>query len=264
MGVDADGNEIVETTEETSSGDNPSWQELYGVLPDSLHSVVAPVLKKWESGTQAKFEQYAESQKAYEPYQQFIDNGVQSSQIEQALSIAQMIDTDPQGFMVKMNEFFGDKDPQTKIEPVVKEREAFDTNTSAEPYDLSADVNFKKISDQQDVIAGYLSQQVAKEEAAKADAELSTQVDNMTKKYGAFDEDYVFGKVMAGAEMEDAVKSYVSLVTGIRSKPTADANLPNILSPTGGLPSEQVNVTEMSPKERRAYVMSILAQANQT
>ena len=254
------GDELDTTDVETNegSGENPSWQELYAVLPDSLHSVVAPVLEKWESGTQAKFTQYADTQKSYEPYQQFIDNNVGSDQIEQALSVAQLIDQDPQAFMEQMKAYFGSNEtPQPDTESD-DNSDSFDT----EKYDLSTDPQFKQIQEQQNTIAGYLANQMQSQQAAQEDAQLDSYINELTTKYGEFDQDYVFGMALNGVDLEQAVKQYGTLVENIRNKPAADSGLPNIVSPSGGMPSEHVNPADMSDAQRKALVMSVLAQAN--
>lgn len=248
-----------ENVEESGGGDNPSWQELYSVLPDSLHSIVAPVLEKWESGTNAQFTKHAEQQKSWEPYQQFIDNKVDPEQMAQAMSVAQLIDTDPKAFMAQMQAFFGDETPAPE-----QKQQNNDGDFEEEQYDFGNDPRFKQIQSQQDTIAGYLAQQVEAAEATKNDAALANDIDRLTTKYGEFDENYVFGLALNGVELETAVKQYHSLVENIRSKPAADAGLPNILSPGGGMPSEQMSPADMSKEQREALVMSILAQANKT
>lgn len=258
MGQDADGNEIVDSGE-TGTGENPAWQELYGILPDNLHGVIAPVLEKWEQGTNQKFEQYAETQKAYEPYQQFVDNEIPADQIEQALAVAQLIDSDPKGFMEQMKAFFGGDDSEQQTSS-----DHDDGGFEQQPFDMSNDPNFKRIAEQQDTIAGYLAQQIETERANQEDQQLEQDLAAMQEKYGDFNEDYVFGMVLNGVDLEAAVQHYKSFEENIRSAPRSDAGLPNILTPGGGMPSEQVNVAEMSEAQRKAFVMSVLAQANTT
>ena len=256
--LDLENPENVE--ESSSSGENPSWAELYAVLPDSLHSLVAPVLEKWETGTQSQFDKHAAEQKSYEPYQQFVDNKIDPDQISQALSVAQLIDSDPKAFMAQMQAFFGEETPEPQQQQQGNNEEAF----TEEKYNLANDPQFKQIQSQQDTIAGYLAQQVEQQEASKNDALLTQDIENLTTKYGAFDENYVFGLALNGVELETAVQQYHALVENIRSRPAADANLPNILSPGGGMPSEQKSPADMTETERKELVMSILAQANKT
>ena len=250
-----------ENVEETVVGDNPSWQELYAVLPDSLHSLVAPVLEKWESGTNAQFTKHAEQVKSWEPYQQFIDNKVDPEQMSQAMSVAQLIDSDPKAFMAQMQEFFGEEIPAPAPE---QQQQNTSESFEEEQYDFGNDPRFKQIQSQQDTIAGFLAQQVEQQEADKNDSLLANDIERLTEKYGEFDQNYVFGLALNGVDLEVGVKQYHELVESIRSQPAADAGLPNILSPGGGMPSEQMNPADMNETQRKALVMSILAQANKT
>ena len=248
--------EIVEET----GGGNPAWQELYAVLPDSLHSLVAPVLEKWETGTNEQFTKHAEQVKSWEPYQQFIDNNVDPEQMSQAMSVAQLIDSDPKAFMAQMQAFFGDETPAPEQQQQSNSGDSFEE----EQYDFGNDPRFKQIQSQQDTIAGYLANQVEAAEATRNDTLLSNDIDRLTEKYGDFDQNYVFGLALNGVDLEVGVKQYFDLVESIRSRPAPDANLPNILSPGGGMPSEQMNPADMDDSQRKALVMSILAQANRT
>lgn len=254
-----------QTSTDEGTGENPSWQELYSVLPDNLHTLVTPVLEKWEKGTQTQFTQHAEEAKTYEPYKQFIDNNVPADQIEQALAVAQLIDSDPQAFMEQMKAFFGQEDngqqsnKQQQQQNNEQEPNAFET----QQFDLSTDPNFKTIKEQQDIIASYLSQQVEQDRATQEDAALETTLSDLRTKYGDYDEDYVLGLALNGVDPEAAVQRYQALSENIRKAPAFDANVPNIVSPGGGMPSENLNPADMTDKQRQALVMSVLQQANQ-
>ena len=268
--MDTDNAEVpngMESVEETVSSGNPSWQELYDVLPDGFQSLIEPTLSKWDKGTQAKFQAHAEAQLAYEPYKQFLDNEIGSAQIEQALSVAQLIDTDPKEFMKQMQAYYGDSVSQDQVKPPVVEDNDDDDGFS-KPFDLTSDPNFKTMKEQQDTIAAFLAKQVEAEESAKADSQLETKLAELTEKYGEFDEDYVFGVAVNLSDdknaIETAVQRYHAMVEGIRTKPSADSGLPNILTPGGGLPSEGINPAEMDKKQRMAYMVNALTNANKT
>ena len=257
----------MDSVVETANEGNPAWQELYDVLPAGFQSLVEPTLSKWDKSTQAKFQANAEAQRVYEPYQQFVDNKIEASQIEQALSVAHLIDSDPKAFMAQMQAYFGDdagQDQDKAKAPVVEDTYDDDGRLQAKPYDLTSDPHFKKMMEQQDTIAGFLSQKVEAERAAKEDVALEEKIAKYTETYGEFDEDYVFGLAINGVDMEDAVKRYHTMVETIRARPAADANLPNILTPGGGLPSEGINPAEMDKKQRMAYMVNALTNANKT
>lgn len=237
------------------TGENPAWQELYNVLPESLRPVVAPVLSKWEEGTQRQFQQNAETMKVYEPYQPLIDAGIPVDRIEQALAVAQLIDTDPRGFLQQMQQFFPNEETP-KEEP--QQQQTFEE----QPFSLDADPNFRKMQEQQDLLAQVMYQQLEADKAKQEDAALDQELKRLTDQYGAFDEDYVFGLALNGIELEDAVQRYFQKVEQIRTVPRPDSGLPQIVSPGGGMPSERIDPANMTDAERRAYVIAALAQAH--
>lgn len=239
------------------TGENPAWQELYGVLPESLRPVVAPVLQKWEQGTQQQFQQYAEQMRAFEPYQELIDAGVPADRIEQALAVAQLIDQDPRGFLSQMQTFFPDEEQS-------QQRQQSDDGYTFEeqPFELNNDPQFRQIQEQQDLIAQVLTAQLENERAQEEDQLLDQELTRLQEEYGEFDENYVFGLALNGVELEDAVKRYFDLVQNIRSTPRADNGLPSIISPGGGMPSERFDPAEMTNEQRKQYVLNYLAQAN--
>ena len=247
-------------TQQTDNG-NPAWQELYSVLPDSLHGIARPVLEKWEQGSQQKIQEYAETAKRFEPYKGFVENNIAPEQIEQALAVAHLIDTDPKAFMEQMNAFFGQQD--TSQQQQTQETEQPGSEVFGEqPFDIASDPRFQEMKQHQDIMANYLAQQAEMARQAEFDQALDQELAGLQQKYGDFDLEYVITKAAAGVELEDAVKQYTNMVEGIRNTPRPDANIPSILSPSGGTPSERVNPADMSDAQRRAYVMNMLAQAN--
>lgn len=251
-----------------ASGGNPAWQELYEVLPTNLHTLVAPVLEKWEQGTQTKFNEYAEKQKSFEPYQGFVENNVPADRIEQSLAIAQLIDSDPQGFLEQMQAFYGPQQTQQTQQQPNQQQTTQGENDSftfdEKPFDLNSTPEFQQIKEQQDLIAQVLTQQFEAERAQQEDAQLDQELQTLTEKYGEFDNDYVFGLALNGVPLEKAVEQYHSLVENIRNRPAADANLPSIVTPGGSMPSERIDPANMSDAQRKAFVMNALAQASKT
>lgn len=257
--------DVTQQPEENAG--NPAWQELFSVLPDSLHGVAKPVLDKWEQGTQAKFNEYAETTKKFEPYQQFVDSGIPADQIEQALAVAQLIDSNPQQFMEQMQAFFGEQAGSTQQQATQQQQTGNTPDYSEfgeQPFSLESDPNFQKIQQQQDIIAGFLAQEQEAKLKAEADAALESEITRLKGSYGEFDEQYVFGLALNGVDMEDAVKRYKTLEDSIRQRPAPDAGLPSIMSPGGGSPVEQVNPADMSPEQRKAYVMQALKAASES
>jgi len=122
----------------------------------------------------------------------------------------------------------------------------------------AAAVLIQTLAQQQEIIAGFLANQVADQEATQADAALDQEIKTLETKYGSFDEEYVFGLANAGVDLEVAVQRYQNLVTRARN-PVPGSNLPNVVAPGGGVPSTAVNVGKMDRKSTRALIQDFLS-----
>lgn len=243
---------------------NPAWKELLDIMPSNLHPQMQPVLDKWEQGVQQRFQQHAEQMQRYEPYNALIENNVPMDYIEQALSVAQLIDENPQGFMQQLQAIFGGDDGQYDEQG----QNGYDNGDQdgtfdQQQWDLSQDPRFQELQQHQDLLAQHIAQQMQQEQEAQEDQELDTMLDDLRQQYGDYDERYVITMAASGVHPEDAVKQYMEMVNGIRSQPRADANLPRIVSPSNGMPTEQVDVANLSDADRRKLVQNILSQASQ-
>lgn len=241
---------------------NPAWKELFDIMPSQLHPQIRPILDKWEQGTQQRFQQHAETIKQYEPYRDLIENNVPMEYIEQALSIAQLIDENPQGFMQQLQSIFGG-DQEQEYEQGPNGYDDQEGTFEQQQWDLTQDPKFQELQQHQDLLANYIAQQMTQEQEASEDAELDTMLDDLRERYGDYDERYVVTMAASGMHPEDAVKQYMEMVNGIRSQPRADAGLPRIVSPSNGMPSEQIDVANLSDGDRKRLVQNILAQASQ-
>ena len=257
--------QVVEQQQPTNDG-NPAWSEIYEVLPESLHTVVRPVLDKWEQGTQTKFNQYAEEAKRYDPYKDFVEKQISPEQIRNAMAVAQMIDADPRAFMSQLQAYLGEtpapQQQQTQQQPQ-KQGEDGDFSFDEVPFDIANDPRFKQIAEQQQVMANYLASQLEEQQKAQQDAELDRTLSSLKQTYGDYDENYVLGLMLNGKSPEDAVKSYKEIENRIRNAPRADANVPNIVTPGGGMPQENFDPASLSAADRKKLVMDMLQQANQ-
>ena len=254
--------------QQKSGQGNPSWQELYDVMPSNLHQQMRPILEKWEQGVQSRFQSHADELKRYEPYKDIVDNNVPIDTIEQALAVAHLIDSDPQGFLGQLNAMFGDQDngqyEQDYDQSGYENDDSDDQGTfDTQDYDLSQDPRFQQIQQQQDIIANFLAQQMQQEQEQQADNDLDDELNRIREEKGEFDERYVLTMAASGMPIDEAVQAYHDMVNNIRNGPRPDAGLPNIVSPSNGVPSEQIDVANLAEGDRKQLVMNILRQAAQ-
>lgn len=245
---------------------NPAWKELFDIMPSSLHPQMRPILDKWEQGAQQKFQQHAEDIKRYEPYQALIENNVPMDYIEQALSVAQLIDENPQGFLQQLQAIFGNEMEDGQGPDQGQPQYDYGDGQATfdqQQWDIAQDPRFQELQQHQDILAQYIAGQVQTQQEAAEDQELDTMLDDLRERYGDYDERYVVTMAASGMHPEQAVQQYMQMVQGIRQQPRADAGLPSIVSPSNGMPSEQVDVASLNDADRKRLVQNILKQASE-
>ena len=241
-----------------SEGGNPAWNEVLQALPTSLHSQVRPALEKWDRGVQQRFEQV---QSQYSPYKNFVENKVSPEDIQVALGIAERINTDPQGFFQTFQEMFAEQlgqNQQGQGQPSEGTDPEFDlSDYSQQPQD---DPRIAQLEQQQEMLNQWWIEQQNDKMQKEADEQLDRDLKSLEEKFGQFDQRYVLGLAMAGIPLEQAVQEYQKLVGGARG---ADPNVPNVLSPGGGLPAEQVDPKKLDGQATRSLVEQMLRASAQ-
>lgn len=249
------------SSEDTSSeetGGNPAWKDLLASVPDSLHHVITPHLQKWDQGVQSRFQQLQQDNSVYEPYKELIDNQVDPQSIQQAMAVMAMINDNPDQFFKEMQTFYKDDPRFAQQQENSQGQESVDLGEQGQQFDLESDPRFQTIAQQQEIIAQYLAGQVADQEASQADVDLDTEIKALETKYGAFDEEFVFGLANAGVDLEVAVQRYQNLVTRSRN-PVPGSNLPNVVAPGGGVPSTATDISKLDRKGTRALIQDFLS-----
>lgn len=249
----------TDTSGEEDAGGNPAWKDLLANVPDSLHHVITPHLQKWDKSVENRFQKLQQDSSVYEPYKEFVDQGVDPQSIQQAMAVMSMINDNPDQFFREMQTFYKD-DPRfaQQQENSQGQTESLDLGEQQPQFDLESDPRFQTIAQQQEIIAQFLAGQVAEQEQSEADAALDQEVKGLQEKYGAFDEEFVFGLANAGVDIEVAVQRYQNLISKARN-PVPGSNLPNVVSPGGGVPSTAVDVGEMDRKSTRALIQDFLS-----
>lgn len=245
---------------DNAGGGNPAWGELLNVLPEQLHPVVKPHLEKWDRGVQTRFEQV---QSQFNPYKPFAEKGVQPHDIEVALAIAEQINTDPQKFYGTMQQYLQQQgiDPSGQGQQNGNQPLEFDLGDGTD-FQQQNDPRLAQFEQQQQAMAQWIQQQEEQRIQQQADAELEAELKSLQEKHGQFDMQYVLSLAAGtGMPLENAVQQYNALVQSIRSTPTPGQQVPSVLPPGGGVPTEQTNPAKLSSEGRQAVVQNMLRAA---
>lgn len=231
-------------------GHNPAWDEVLGLIPESLHGAITPHFQKWDSAAQTRIESVNESMKQFDAYKPFVEHGIDPSELEQGLRLMFEINNNPRNVYDALAKAYN-----------YEVKAAIESSGEDEETQLTDDPRFGKLQEGIELVSKIvLADQQAKQDAA-ADIQLDRELKSLTDKYGAYDEDFVLAKMQNGYTGEQAVEAFMQLKAQFQqSQPFA----PNILgggSPGAGLPSNAIDPTKLSSKDTRNLVAEMLAAA---
>lgn len=178
--------------EEPEAKGNPAWDELYSVLPKSLHGMVEPVISKWQSGVDSEFEKFS-------PYRKFAESGVNPEIIEASMELARQVAANPKAVYDELAERYGWSQANAMIQ------QAADNLDDAEDDDLFADddptsAELRAMKEELDALKGSLQSREEQEEQAQLGYEIEDSIASLSETYGEFDEEAVVRRAMILAD----------------------------------------------------------------
>lgn len=179
--------------EEPEAKGNPAWDELYNVLPKSLHSMVEPVISKWQSGVDSEFEKFS-------PYRKFAESGVNPDVIEASIELARQVASNPKAVYDELAERYGWAQANAMIQ------EAVATADEAEGYeedpfsDDPTSAELKAMKAELDALKGTLQSREEQEEQIQLGYEIESSIEALASEHGDFDQEAVVRRAMLLAE----------------------------------------------------------------
>src|SRR5437660_4079749 len=231
-----------------SSSGNPAWNELLEVVPKELHSQVTTYLEKWDKGVQSRFEKV---QSEYKPWQEFSSAGVEPDTARFAINLLNSLNENPQMVYKAIGDYYKFA-PATATATEQGQEESI--KPEADPYDS----RFAEIERQNQIMAQVLINQTESKQAAEADSKLDTELNELRKTHGEYDEQFVLAKMQSGMSGKEAVESYFNWreaeVRRYRPKPL-------IMGGGGGIPGQGMDVTKMNDSQKKDLVVQYLQAA---
>jgi hypothetical protein len=255
--------------EGTGDGGNPAWGELLGVIPQELHSQVVPHLQKWDQGVQKRF---TEVQSKYQPFEQFVSNGVEPSQLETALQVMEAIEQNPQAVYESLGQQFGFGQ---QLPAGQGQGQADPSEEMWEGVSPQFREQFESLKNEHETlrgVAGTMAQMMLQNQEtsqqAQEDAELDQLYDGLMQdpefaqlNQNGEAEPYINSLLMAGMEPQQAMEQF-KLFVGHVMKTSARPAAPRVMGSGGMIPGQGVDPRKLSPQDRRALVANMIEQAN--
>lgn len=192
---ESDDSEDVEAGDDTEKS-NPAWDELYEVLPKSLHGMVQPVIEKWQSGVDSEFEKIA-------PYRKFADAGVNPQVIEASMELAKQVASNPKAVYDELAERYGWQQASAMVQQAVSDTE--DAIEDAEESDLFDDdeessAELKALKAELDALKSNLAEQEEYAYQAQLQDEIEDSLAAIKKEAGDVDEEAIVRRAMLLAD----------------------------------------------------------------
>lgn len=274
-------------TTNDNSGTNPAWKPFLDVLPESLHNLVIPVLKQWDSGVQQKFQEIRNEYAELEPYKKFVENNIDPSYAEQAIILADQLQRDPNKVVSQINEAwelgYVSKDEAVKLGQSASPSGADESDLDFDAGDdIFKDPRVKAMKDALDNLQSEFQTEKQREEEEIAAQEFEEYLDGLEKNYTdpnrdggplPFNRMFVTALISQGLDGEAAVKQYheaLAINASVESPPSNDGSgsePPVVMGSEGstgsGSPDGAFNPGSLSRKDVNATVMQLLEKAQE-
>jgi hypothetical protein len=251
------GTEVITpvVTEETSSTGHPAWEEVFEGLPDSMRPLLTPHLEKWDKGVEARI---AKANEQFAPWKDLADAQINPDAAIQALNFMQAIENDPAGVVKALQDAYGLTKAEAKAVVAEKLAEG-ETPTEQSP-------EAKRIAELEarltEVANGVQSQTKAQQDAKNA-GDLRIYLDGLKEKFPLVPETVVVAYLANGLDGEKAAKDYMAnLDASMKAAQTPGEAAPTVLGATGGLPTNQQDLTKLTEKERKDLAVRMLEEAS--
>ena len=198
---DEEPEEVDNSEEDAENGDdsgksNPAWDELYEVLPKSLHGMVQPVIEKWQTGVDSEFEKIA-------PYRKFAEAGVNPQVIEASMELARQVASNPKAVYDELAERYGWQQASAMVQKAVEDTE--DAIEDAEESDLFGDDDqssseLKALKAELDSLKLNLAEQEDAAYQSQLQDEIEESLASIKKEAGDVDEEAIVRRAMLLAD----------------------------------------------------------------
>lgn len=260
--------EAPETGEENQGGDNPAWNGIKELLPPTLFDAVKPELSKWDKGFQSSVDKATQAaiEKEYGWAKQLREQGIDPGYINQSLTLAQRVQTDPQAVWSSLGQFLREhgRMPENAQEMAEVEDNA---NEEADPRDQQ----IAELQAQVQGLSGWAQSSAQEQMNRQAEADLEVQIQNLRQAHpdltteGLQD---VLGRATRQAllyqaqgidkapSLDEAYAEYEGFRNQILSAPRANSSAPRLLPTGGGVPAPagQKSVGQLSSTETQNLV----------
>jgi len=258
-----DGGFDTETTgPEDSSGINPAWEPIREKLGDAAFQLIQPELGKWDQGVNKRFETINSQ---FAPYK---DLGT-PEELTNYKNIVAQLDENPEAMYEALGKFLEENGRM----PSKQEAEAIADVVDSEQSEDALDPRIEQLAKGQEQIRQFLEQQQQAEIQAKAEAELSSEIEDLKTQRGYSKDDmqeiirtaaFLSSQSDKVVPLSQAADQFDALRERILTTPRPGDSAPKLLPTSGGSSTNQQNKTagSLTRNETQDLIAAYLSQSN--
>lgn len=248
-------------TDDSGSQQEDIYAPYLEKFPTSLHSIARDVFKEWDGNVTQRLQKVHSE---YEPYKPYIES-YEPDALDQAVRIAEALDSDPRAFYEALAEAYGFAPEQGQ-----QVAEAINQGQLPAPGQQQVPQQVDPITErlnQQEQLLQTMGETLLAERRAQQQMLEEQQEDELyeqtmqalTEAYGEFDVNYVNALLAQGWDPEQAVAQWQQAVGQYAQQQLApNQNAPVVMGAGGGVPSIQRETENLSSQETRRLVEEML------
>lgn len=222
-------------------GLDAEWNDIVGAFPEDKRAELAPKLKE-------RLDQFA----PLKEYEDFSKSGVTPKQINEALDISTLINSNPRQVYDKIAEYLG-----------ISREEAKEVVEEVEEAEEAGDPRYDAMKKQLDILSQIIVEerqaQTKAQLDAQADAAIDKELSGLKKKFGDIDEEMVLLYMNKGLTAEQAYQAYVKRDSEIRQRRPA----PTLLGSGQAVPNQRVDYTKLTSEDTKKWVAQMVEHSRQ-
>jgi hypothetical protein len=243
---------------------HPAYEKVLAELPEAWHEKIVPHLQEQDKYFQQQLEKYT-------PFKEFMDVDISPDVIRDSLRLAEVAVSDPVYLYRTLADQLRSQGLLDEAEVVEKEADKIEESAEDDDYELSPALQKEfasrdaKLKEQED----YIENMKFEAEVQAEQAELETQIDDLTSRYDITDKQ--MDKILKVLEIQLASDDNATVftaarelaeITGIRYpakgvNPKEDA--PTVIGGGGGIPSEAFELPK-DMKGKKAMLAQMFEQ----
>lgn len=239
---------------------NPAWNDVLGLIPQTLHSQITPHFQKWDQNYQNSI-QKVHSQ--YEPWKPFVEGGIDPENVNFSLGLMNAISENPQEVVNAIQTWMQEEGvEQGQQGQQTGQQGQFDQTPQYDPSDITSHPKFVEMEEALQTMAQIMLQQRESEQSVQQDQELEEELGRLKQEHGDFDENYVIS-ICANSDgeisLEDAIQMDQERTQTILSGRRQPG--PPVLGSGGAFPNSVPDPRKLGSTDTRNLVASMLQQA---